>query len=112
MMPITIAHPPPLPFRSNLLLRIPLHPNLRRLRAIVRPRNLLEPRVLQCLLGVDAVLRVIHKDPPQEVEEELVEGRVGGDDVLDSSVSLVETLLDLADKGRDEARAKRRSGEA
>jgi hypothetical protein len=68
--------------------------------------------VLQCLLGVDAVLRVIHKDPPQEVEEELVEGRVGGDDVLDSSVSLVETLLDLADKGRDEARAKRRSGEA
>ena len=45
---------------------------------------LAEPGVAQRLLGGDALGRVVDEDAPQQVEKLLVEGRGGGDDVLES----------------------------
>lgn len=60
----------------------PLEANLGRLGAVVGLGHFLEPRVVERLLGSDAMGRVVDEYFPQQVEEILKEGRVGGNNVL------------------------------
>ena len=62
---------PPLFFLSPRLL-FSLQPDFVRLGAIIHER-FFEPRVLESLLGRDALLGVVHKYPSKEVKELLVE---------------------------------------
>jgi hypothetical protein len=68
--------------RVVLLHPQPLQANLGRLGAVVGVGRLLEPRVGQGLLRRDAMLRIIHEDLSQEVEEVLEERGVVRDYVL------------------------------
>lgn len=54
--------------------------------AVVDDR-LLEPRVLKSLLGSNAVLWIVDKDPLEQIEELSVEARVRGDELLEVCVS-------------------------
>lgn len=51
------------------------------LRAVIN-ECLLEPRVLQCLLGSDPVLRIVDKDLLQQIQELTVEWCGGRDELL------------------------------
>lgn len=68
--------------RVILLHPQPLQTNLGRLGAVVGVGRLLEPGVGEGLLRRDAMLRVIHEDLSQEVEEVLEVRGVVRDDVL------------------------------
>lgn len=55
--------------------------NAQCLRAIVNDR-FFEPRVLESLLGSDAVLRIVHEYPLEEVEELSVKRRIRWNEFL------------------------------
>lgn len=57
-----------------------------RFRAVI-DEALLEPGVLQGLLGCDALLGVVDKDALEQVEEVAVEGGIGGDKLLHRQTS-------------------------
>lgn len=59
-----------------------------RFRAII-DEALLEPGVLQGLLGCDALLGVVDKDALEQVEEVAVEGGIGGDKFLHKQKSVM-----------------------
>ena len=61
-----------------------LQPYLVRFRAVVHER-LLEPRVLQRVLGRDALFGVVYEDPLQQIEELPIELGVGRDRFLAQS---------------------------
>lgn len=56
--------------------------NAQRLRAIIDD-SFFEPRMLESLLGSDAVLGVIYKNPLEEVEELSVKRRIRWNEFLD-----------------------------
>jgi hypothetical protein len=60
----------------------PLNPKLSGLCAVVRVRRLLEPWVREGLFGCDASGRIIDEDLLEQIQEELQELVVVGDDVL------------------------------
>ena len=66
-----------------------LLPNAKGFGAVIH-QGLFEPRVLQSFLGSDAVLRVIHEDLLQEIEEQFMKLGVGWDEFL----RLVSNLTD------------------
>jgi hypothetical protein len=70
---------PVLSRRSNLAFA--LETDLVSLRTIVH-QHFLEPRMLKSVLGRDPLLRVIHKDPLQQVQKFSVELSMGGNSLL------------------------------
>lgn len=82
-------HPGPRPIRPMpfIPLLLALEFDLDGFRAVVRGGDFFEPRVLEGLLGGDAVAGVVDEDAVEEVEEVSAEVVVAGDDVLGGGVS-------------------------
>lgn len=70
---------------GRCLVSISSDPDLGRLGAVV-DGGLLEPGMLERVLGRDSLLRVVEEDSTQQVQKLLVEARVGRDDVLRAHV--------------------------
>jgi hypothetical protein len=60
-------------------------------RAVV-DQSLFEPRMLQSLLGGYALLGIVHKNLPKQVEKLLVEAGARKDEVLQSMLAYVSTI--------------------
>lgn len=62
----------PLPLLPLPLLPISLHADSTRFSPIIL-NQLLKPRMLQCLSRRDPLLRIVHEDPPQQVQKPPIE---------------------------------------